>query len=86
MCIMSKLNVLSTTKARDILPAIIEQIKDHNRVFILGRRDVPEVIMIKYPTEYSVNASDIVNINTYSHSFDFLNDEPDLYTLSSKNK
>ena len=41
---------------------------------------------MKFPTEYSINATDITNINTYSNSFDFLNNEPELYKLKSKNK
>ncbi len=84
MYIMAKLKVLSTTKARNILPEIIEKVKQTRSVFILGRRNVPEIVIIKFPEEYSVNASDITNINTYSHSFDFLRDEPDLYSRNEK--
>jgi hypothetical protein len=81
---MNKINVLSTTKARNILPDLIESIKHTGKAFVLGRRNIPEAILIKFPTEYLVNASDMTNINAYSHSFDFLNDEPDLYKLKSK--
>ena len=81
---MTNINVLSTTKARDILPDLIETVKNNGKAFVLGRRNIPEAILIKFPTEYSVNASDITNINAYSHSFDFLKDEPDLYKLKSK--
>ena len=83
---MTKLNVLSTTKARNMLPDLIENIKTTGGMFVLGRRNVPEVILIKFPTEYSVNVSDIVNINAYSNSFDFLADEPDLYKRKGKNQ
>jgi hypothetical protein len=81
---MSNIHVLSTTKARNILPDLIESVKASGKAFVLGRRDLPEAVLIKFPSEYSVNASDITNINTYSHSFDFLNDEPDIYKLKSK--
>lgn len=81
---MSNIKVLSTTKARNILPDLIESIKHTGKAFVLGRRNIPEAILIKFPTEYSVNSSDITNINAYSHSFDFLSDEPDLYKLKSK--
>jgi hypothetical protein len=81
---MTKINVLSTTKARNILPDLIESIKQSGKAFVLGRRNIPEAILIKFPSEYSVNASDITNINMYSSSFDFLSDEPDIYKISSK--
>lgn len=81
---MTTLQVLSTTHARDILPALIEKVKETSKVFIIGRRNIPEAILMRYPTEYSVNASDIANINAYSNSFDFLNDEPELYRVKRK--
>ena len=81
---MTNINVLSTTKARDILPDLIESVKYTGKAFVLGRRNTPEAILIKFPSEYSVNASDITNINAYSHSFDFLLDEPELYKVKSK--
>jgi len=80
------MNILSTTKARNILPDLIESIKNTGCNFVLGRRGIPEVIIMKFPAGYSVNATDITNINTYSNSFDFLNDEPNIYKLKSKNK
>lgn len=83
---MTTLQILSTTQARDILPALIAKVKETSKVFIIGRRNNPEAILMRYPTEYSVNASDIANINAYSNSFDFLNDEPDIYTVKGKNK
>ena len=81
---MTNINVLSTTKARNILPDLIESIKQSGKAFVLGRRNIPEAILIKFPSEYSVNASDITNINMYSGSFDFLSDEPDIYKIKSK--
>ncbi len=81
---MTNINVLSTTKARNILPELIESVKHTGKAFVLGRRNIPEAILIKFPSEYSVNVSDITNINAYSSSFDFLADEPDVYTLKSK--
>lgn len=81
---MSTKNILSTTKARDILPDIIDHVQKNNSVFVIGRRSTPEVVVLRYPTEYSVNSSDITNINAYSHSFDFLHDEPDIYKVKIK--
>lgn len=75
------MNIISTTKARELLPKFINSFKDDDISFVFGRRDVPEAILIKFPTQYSDQLTDITNVNAYSSSFDFLNDEPDIYTL-----
>lgn len=75
------MNIISTTQARIMLPKFINSFKDDNISFVFGRRDVPEAVLIKFPTQYSNHLSDITNVNAYSSSFDFLNDEPDIYTL-----
>lgn len=41
---------------------------------------------IKVFSKYFENLLDITNINVYSPSFDFLNNEPDLYNVKSKKK
>ena len=40
------------------------------------------MVLTKSPDEHQKNLSDITKINTHSSSFDFLKDEPDLYTLA----
>ena len=35
---------------------------------------------MKFPRDYNKDLNEITNINTYSSSFDFLADEPDLYS------
>lgn len=43
-------------------------------------------IKTKLKTKSRTNFSDITNINAYSNSFDFLKNEPDLYTISNVKK
>lgn len=45
----------------------------------IGRNNKPEVLMI--PVSYDGDIP-ITEINSMSSSFDFLNDEPELYTLN----
>ena len=73
--------VITTTEARKNIAAIINTIKETGEVFAIGRRNRPEVLMIKFPEAYNSEYNEITNLNATSASFDFLADEPDLYTL-----
>ncbi len=74
------MTVISTSKARNALPQFIEALKEHDGAFVIGRRNVPEAVLIKFPSHYRKDVSDITNVNAYSASFEFLNDEPELYS------
>jgi PHD/YefM family antitoxin component YafN of YafNO toxin-antitoxin module len=78
MEVMNK--TISTTEARKDISKLVKSIREDNAVFAIGRRDVPEVLMIKFPSEYNKELNEITNFNAYSGSFDFLADEPELYT------
>lgn len=75
------MKIISTTEARNMLPDFIESFKKSDNVFIIGRRNKPEAIIMKFPEEYNPKLSEITNINSYSSSFDFLKDEPEMYSL-----
>ena len=76
------MKVINTTEARKKLGDYLDSfINKDEHVFVLGRRDSPEAILIKYPDAYKNSLSDITNINLYSSSFDFLKNEPNLYTI-----
>lgn len=77
---------ISTSKARTMLPKWIDMLKERDGVFVIGRRNLPEAVLIKFPSEYRKDVTDITNVNAYSSSFDFLNDEPELYTLADVKK
>lgn len=77
---------VSTSKARTLLSKWINMLKEHDGAFVIGRRDMPEAVLIKFPHEYRKEVSDITNVNAYSSSFDFLENEPELYTLSDIKK
>lgn len=77
---------VSTSKARALLPKWIDTLKECGGAFVIGRRNTPEAILIKYPTEYRKDVTDITNVNAYSASFDFLDDEPELYSVKDVEK
>lgn len=76
------INVISTSEARTMLPAFINSFKTSDNSFVLGRRDRPEAVLIKFSSDFNPSLDDITNINTYSSSFDFLKNEPELYSVS----
>lgn len=80
------IKIMSTTKVRGNISAIMERVKTHGEVFVFGRRDVPEAILLKFPEIYNPHFSDITNINGYSGSFNFLKNESDLYNKSDIKK
>ncbi len=80
------MKTISTTNARKHIKALISEVRDTGEVIAIGRRNQLEALIIKFPREYNKNLSDITNINTYSSSFDFLEGEPDLYSIDDLKK
>jgi hypothetical protein len=77
------MKTISTTNARKNIKALLEAVKETGEVFAIKNHNSIEVLIIKFPSDYSRKLSEITNINSYSSSFDFLADEPDLYSLES---
>lgn len=75
------MKTITTTNARKQISKIIDTVRDTGEVFAIGRRNRPEVILLKFPQAYNAEFNEITNLNAVSSSFDFLEDEPDLYTL-----
>ncbi|MFA6018194.1 MAG: hypothetical protein WCT28_00445 [Patescibacteria group bacterium] len=74
------MKVVSTTVARKNIKQIIDEVRHENEVFVVGRHSHHDAIIIRFPEHYNKSLSDITNINANSSSFDFLKDEPDLYS------
>ncbi len=43
-------------------------------------------MLTQSPSKYRKDVTDITNVNAYSSSFDFLKDEPDVYTREDVKK
>ena len=80
------MHVITTTDARKQMSTLIDRVKIHGEIFGIGRRDSIDALIIPFPQTYNKDLNEITNINTMSHSFDFLNDEPELYSLSDLKK
>lgn len=81
-----KIQIIPTTLAKKNISGIINDIKYNNSMFIIGRKNKPEVVLIKFPQYYNSQLSDETNININSTSFKFLEDEPDLYSTNDLTK
>ncbi len=76
------MKVVSTTVARKNIKQILDEVKYDNEIFVIGRHNHHDAIIIKFPDMYNTKLNDITNVNAQSASFDFLKDEPDLYSLA----
>ncbi len=80
------MKIMTTTNTRKHISEMVNQVRDTGEVFGIGRRDAIEAVIIPFPHEYRKDVNDITNINAYSRSFDFLADEPDLYSVEDLKK
>ena len=80
------MKIISTTEARKDISNIINQVRSENRVFGVGRRNKVEVLLVKYPDYHNPKLSEMTNLNANSNSFDWLADEPNLYSLADLKK
>ena len=74
-----RMRTISTTNARKNISKIVESVKTTGRPIAIGRRNKPEVLVIRAP-QYNPEFSDVTNLNILGGAFDFLWDEPDLYS------
>jgi hypothetical protein len=65
---------------------MLDRVKYYGEVFGIGRRNSIDALLIKFPTAYNKDLNEITNINANSGSFDFLDKEPEIYSLSDLKK
>lgn len=80
------MKTITTTNARKQIAQLVATVRETGDVFAIGRRNQPEVLLIKFPSEYNASLNDISNVNTYSESFSFLDQEPELYSITDLKK
>ncbi|KKP86924.1 MAG: hypothetical protein UR90_C0017G0003 [Parcubacteria group bacterium GW2011_GWC1_35_8] len=74
------IKTLSTTEAREKMSDLVNIVSTSRKSIVIGRRNIPEVVLIPFPTFWNGKFSEITNINAYSKSFDFLTNEPEIYS------
>jgi hypothetical protein len=80
------MRIVTTTNARKNISHIIDRVKIHGEVFGIGRRNSIDALIIQFPSQYNKDLDEITNINAQSKSFDFLQDEPELYSVADLKK
>lgn len=80
------MKIISSTAMRKDIAEIINEVKYTGQVFGVGRRNKIEAILMKYPSHVNLKLNEVTNINANSASFDFLEDEPDLYSVRDLKK
>lgn len=80
------MKIITTTKARKNIGEIINQVKYNGKSFGIGRRNSIDAVIIPFTGTYNPELSEITNLAAHSKSFDFLKDEPDIYSLSDGKK
>lgn len=80
------MRTVSTTNARKHIKTLLDRVRETGEIIAIGRRARIEALLIKFPSHYNKELSDITNVNTYSSSFDFLYEEPELYSADDLKK
>lgn len=80
------IKTLSTTEARARMANLVNIVSSSNKSIVIGRRNIPQVVLIPFPAFWNGKLSEITNINTYSKSFDFLKNEPEIYSVNDIKK
>lgn len=80
------MRVIPTTEARRRLSELVNAVRHTRRPVPIGRRNRAEVLLIKFPEHANPALDDITNMNAYGGGFDFLAEEPDVYTHADLRK
>lgn len=80
------MRIINTSEARKQLSKLINAVRYSNKPIAIGRHDKAEALLIKFPETYNADLDDITNMNAYAGSFDFLEDEPEVYTREDLKK
>jgi hypothetical protein len=80
------MKIIATTEARKRFSELVSQVHYSNKPVAIGRHNKGEVLLIKFPQEANPLVDEITNLIQYAGSFDFLQDEPDLYSARDLKK
>ena len=74
------IKTFSTTEVREKISDLVNIVSTSRKSIVIGRRNIPEVVLIPFPVFWNGRLTEITNINAYSKSFDFLANEPEIYS------
>jgi len=74
------MKVITTSEARKRLSAIVDAVRFSNKPVAIGRGNKAQALIIKFPDSANPLVDEETNMNAYGGGFDFLKEEPNLYT------
>jgi hypothetical protein len=80
------MQIITTTVARKNLSLLIGAVQRTHRSIAIGRRNKAEALLIRFPESSNDSLGEMTNMNAYGGGFEFLEDEPDLYTRNDLKK
>ncbi len=80
------MKIISTSQAREHLSELVSTVHRTRRPIAIGRRKKGEVLLIHFPEGADAALGEMTNINLYGGAFDFLDDEPALYSRADLKK
>lgn len=80
------MKVITTTQARENLAKLVNSVTYTNTPIAIGRRNKAEALLIKFPAATNELVDDITNMNQYGEAFAWLEEEPDIYTITDVKK
>ena len=80
------MKIISTTESRKNIKTLVDAVRETGAVYAIGRRDKPEVLLMKFPRDYNKELNEITNVNAYSESFSLLEKEPETYSVNDFKK
>lgn len=76
------MNIVSTSVFRKDLGNYVDMLTmGKSKGFVIGRYDQPEAVVVPFPKQFRNDLSDSTNVAIYGGAFDFLKDEPDIYSV-----
>lgn len=84
--ISNKIKFVSTTNIRKNVSMIVNKVRYSDDIYAVGRRNKIEALIVKFPENLNLDLDEVTNINANSSSFDFLEDEPEMYSVNDLKK
>ena len=80
------MKTITTTEARKNIKTLLDSVAHRGESFIIERHNRPEVLVIPFRNTYNPEIDEITNFNAMFGAFDWLKDEPDLYSTDDIKK
>lgn len=75
------MKTISTTEARKNIKNLINYVRETGDMVAIGRRNSMDALLIKFPRNVNSDADDITLLSEYGGAFDWLGQEPDIYSV-----